>query len=74
MMYKPFDLPPKVTRGFVDAMKDYFAKESPTKRDAIAAHQLSILGQYQNPREEPLRLSDVKQMFELMRTLDLGSP
>ena len=74
MMHKPFDLPPKVTRGFVDAMKDYFAEESPTKRDAIAAHQLSILGQYQNPREEPLRLSDVKQMFELMRTLDLGSP
>jgi hypothetical protein len=40
MIRKVVDLPPKVARGFVDAMNDYFAEESPTKRDAIAAHQL----------------------------------
>ncbi|SHN87175.1 hypothetical protein [Bradyrhizobium erythrophlei] len=35
----PLDLPPQVARGFVEAMRDYFAEENPTKRDAIAAHQ-----------------------------------
>lgn len=48
-------------------MKDYFAEENPTKRDAIAAHQLSVLGQYQNPRDGKLRLSDIKAMFRQMR-------
>jgi hypothetical protein len=64
---KPRDLPPAVARAFVDAMKDYFAEDNPTKRDAIAAHQLSVLGQYQNPRDGKLRLSDVKAMFQAMR-------
>jgi hypothetical protein len=64
---KPLELPPAVARGFVDAVHDYFTEESPTKRDAIAAHQLSVLNQYRGRRGEPLRLSDVKQMFELMR-------
>jgi len=63
MACKPLELPPGVARGFVQAMDDYFAEESPTKRDAIAAHQLSVPGQYQNPREKKLRLSDVREMF-----------
>jgi hypothetical protein len=37
MIRKPLDLPPKVARGFVDAMNDYFAEDNPTKRDAIVA-------------------------------------
>jgi hypothetical protein len=48
-------------------MNEYFAEEDPTKREAIAAHQLSILGQYQNPRDGKLSLSDVKEMFSTMR-------
>ncbi len=64
---KPLDLPPDVARGFARAMKDYFAEEDGTKRDAIAAHQLKILSSYQNPRERPLRLSDVKRLFVLMK-------
>ena len=64
---KPLDIPPKVALGFAMAMKDYFAETDPHKQDAIAAHQLSILGQYQSPRDGKLRLSDVKQMFEQMR-------
>jgi hypothetical protein len=64
---RPLDLPPAVARGFVSAMNDYFAEDNPTRRDAIAAHQLSVLGQYQNPRDGKLRLSDIKAMFEAMR-------
>jgi hypothetical protein len=64
---KPLDLPPAVARAFVDAMNDYFAESDNTKSDAIAAHQLSALRQYQGPREKPLRLSDVKQMFLEMK-------
>ncbi len=32
-------------------------------RDAIAARQLKVLSQYQNPREKPPRLSDINAMF-----------
>ncbi|HZR74185.1 hypothetical protein [Bradyrhizobium sp.] len=56
---KPTELPPAVAYGFVSAMNDYFAEEDDTKRDAIAAHQLKILSDYQNPQDKPLRLSDV---------------
>jgi hypothetical protein len=45
-MHKPVDLPPAVARGFVNAMNDYFAESDNIKRDAIAAHQLSVLNQY----------------------------
>lgn len=64
---KPLDLPPGVARSFVNAMADYFAETDPHKRDAIAAHQMSMLGRYQNSRDGKLRLSDVKAMFEQMK-------
>lgn len=64
---EPFELPPEVASNFVRAMRDYFAEENPAKQDAIAAHQLSVLGQYQNPRDGKLRLSDVKEMFREMK-------
>ena len=64
---KPLDLPPGVATAFVAAMRDYFSEEDNTKRDAIAAHQLSVLSQHQGPREKPLRLSDVKAMFLEMK-------
>ena len=57
---------PEVARGFIDAMNDYFMEEDSTKRNAIATHQRSPLAQYQNQREKPLRLSDVKMMFDEM--------
>lgn len=70
MPRKPLDLPQEVGRRFIPAMQDYFAEDQ-HQRDSIAAHQLSILGQYQNPRDGKLRLSDVKGMSEAMRnTLD----
>jgi hypothetical protein len=64
---KPIDMPPKVARGLVNAMNDYFAEANPTKRDAIASPQLSVLGQHQGPREKRLRLDDAKEMFEQMK-------
>jgi hypothetical protein len=64
---KKIDLPPGVSKGFVSAMRDYFAESDNTKRDAIAAHQLSVLSRYPGPRERALRLSDVKQMFAEMK-------
>jgi hypothetical protein len=48
-------------------MEDYFVEEDPHKRDSIAAHQLSVFGQYQKPREKPVRLSEVKDMSEEMK-------
>ena len=63
----PIELPPEVARGFVDAMKDYFAEDDPTKRDAIAAHQLNVLNQYRGRRDDPLRLSDIKEMFRELK-------
>jgi hypothetical protein len=42
----PLDLAPAVVKAFVGEMNDYFAEEDPTKRDAITAHQLDVLGQY----------------------------
>jgi hypothetical protein len=62
-------LPPAVARGFVEATRDFFAEEDATRRDTIAAHQLSVLRDYQGPREKPLRLSDVKAMFEQMKSI-----
>jgi hypothetical protein len=64
---KLLELSPAVASAFVDAMNDYFAETDKIKRDAIAAHQLSVLQQYQGPQEKKVRLSDVKEMFQQMR-------
>ena len=42
------------------------AEENSTKRDEIASRQLHVLKSVQRPREKPLRLADVKEMFEQM--------
>lgn len=64
---KPLDLPSDVARGFVIAMNEYFVEQDPLIRNAIATEQLYVLKRYQDPRNEPLRLSDVKNMFAAMR-------
>jgi hypothetical protein len=66
---KPLELPPKVAKAFVKNMRTYFAENDQNKRDAIAAHQLSVLSQYQGPREKALRLSDVKTLFKEFKDL-----
>jgi hypothetical protein len=64
---KLLELPPAVARGFVSAMKDYFAEEDKHKQDAIAAHQLSVMNQYRGQRDKPLRLSDIKDIFRELK-------
>lgn len=64
---KPPEIPPDVASRFVDAMRAFFAEDDPHKQDAIAAHQLSVLREYQGAREKPLRLEDVKGMFAEMK-------
>lgn len=66
---KSLDLPAEVTRDFVNAMNDYFAEDDQHIREAIAAEQLDVLKHYRGPRDEPLRLSDVKSMFEQLRNV-----
>ncbi len=48
-------------------MRAFFAGENPIKRDEIAGRQMSVLRQYQAPREKPVRILDVKEMFLQMR-------
>ncbi len=67
MTRKPLDLPPAVARAFVKDMRAFFAEEDKHKQDAIAVRQLNALREHQGPREKPLRLSDVKQMFVEMK-------
>ena len=63
MVMQSLDLPPAVARGFVKAMSDYFAEADPHKRDAIAAHQLGILGEYQDQRNWKLRLRELAARY-----------
>ncbi|SHN71550.1 hypothetical protein [Bradyrhizobium erythrophlei] len=64
---KPIDLPPNVARAFVKAMEDFFAEQDKHKQDAIAANQLSVMNQFRGQRDEPLRLSDIKEMFRALK-------
>jgi hypothetical protein len=64
---KQLDLPPAVARAFVKDMRAYFKEENLIKRDAIAARQLHALKDHRGPREKPLRLSNVKEMFQQMK-------
>ena len=57
----------RVERAFVRDMHAFFAEKASIKRDAIAARQMSALRQYQQPREKPVRIPDVKEMFLQMR-------
>jgi uncharacterized protein YbaP (TraB family) len=61
---KPLELPPKVARAFVDALRDFVVETDRTKQDAIAAHTLKMLKEY----DDNLRLSDIRVMFEQMKS------
>jgi len=69
MPRKPIELPPEVARNFVRDMMAYFAAGHDTiKKDAIAAQQLHALREYLGPRDRKLRLTDIREMFEQMRS------
>jgi len=58
------ELPPWIARRFVDDMRAFHAETNAIKRDEIAARQLHALRPHHAGK---LRLSDVKEMFQLMR-------
>jgi hypothetical protein len=43
MPRKPIDLPPAVTRRFVEVMRAYHNEKRAIKRDEIAGRQMSVL-------------------------------
>ena len=45
----------------------FFAAKNSVKKDEIAARQLHVLRAYQGPREKPLKLIDVREMFRQMK-------
>jgi hypothetical protein len=67
-MPKPIDLPPAVARAFVTDMHAFFAAGGTgPEADGIAARQCHALREYQGPREKPIKLHEVKQMFHAMK-------
>jgi hypothetical protein len=66
MPRKPIELPPEVAEAFVADMRAFFAEPNLIKRDDIAARQMSVLRQYQGPREKPVRIPDIIEMFRQM--------
>jgi len=64
-MPKAIELPPAVARRFPEDMRAYLG-ENPIKRDEIAGRQMHALRQYQGPREKPVRIPDVMEMFREM--------
>jgi hypothetical protein len=71
MSSKSIELPPRVAQAFVRDMRAFFAAPNMLKQDEIAARQLArqlqALNEHRRPRDKPLRLADVKQMFLQMR-------
>ena len=67
MPRKPIEIPPEVVEAFVADMRAFFAEPNLIKRDDIAARQMSVLRQYQGPREKPVRIPDIMEMFRQMR-------
>ncbi len=67
MARKPIELPPEVARCFLEDMRAYFAEKNLIKRDEIAGRQMHVLREYQAPREMPVRIPDIMEMFRQMR-------
>jgi hypothetical protein len=67
MPRKPIELPPEVAQRFVEDMHAYFAEKNGIKRDEIAGRQMHVLREYQAPREKPVRIPDIMEMFRQMR-------
>lgn len=67
MARKPIELPPEVARKFVEDMRAYLKEPSELKRDVIAARQMHILNEHARPGDKPVRIPDVREMFERMR-------
>ena len=67
MPSKPIDLPLEIAKAFVRDMRAYHAEKGAIRRDEIAIRQLTILNEYLGRRQRPLRVTDIKDMFEEMK-------
>jgi hypothetical protein len=67
MPSEPIELPPEVAKAFLRDMRAFHAEKSPIKRDEIASRQIHVLRHYQGKNERPIKLHQVKQMFEEMK-------
>jgi hypothetical protein len=67
MIRKTLELPPSIARAFVKDVRAFFAEEDKHRQDEIAARQLSALNEHRGRQEKPLRLSDIKMMFEALK-------
>jgi hypothetical protein len=67
MPSKSLNLPMKVAKAFIKDMRAFHAEPNAIERDEIAGQQMFVLRQYQGPREKPVRIPDIKQMFEAMK-------
>lgn len=66
---KPLEIPPEAGRRFAAKMQAYHAEHDTIRRDAIAAEARHILLEHM-PAGSKLRVTEVKELFELMRDAD----
>jgi hypothetical protein len=68
MPRKSIELSPEVADAFVRDMRAYFAAgDNSIKADEIAARQIHVLRSYQGKHEQPIKLHEVKPMFQAMK-------
>jgi hypothetical protein len=51
------EIPPEISKRFVQDMRAFFAEPNAIKQDEIAARQLHALNEHRGPRDPKLRLS-----------------
>lgn len=66
MKRTPIEIPPKVARRFAAHLQAYHAEQDANRRDEIAAEARHMLLEH-IPAGSKLRVSEVKELFELMR-------
>jgi hypothetical protein len=67
MSRKQLIVPPATAKAFAKDMRAFNAAATGFEKDEIAARQLHALSEHQGPRDKPLRLTDVHEMFLAMK-------
>ena len=60
-------IPPKVALKVMADLKAYHAERNRIRRDAIAAEAIARVNPYMPKGAKPLRIPDMKQLFDAMR-------
>ncbi|WP_029080736.1 hypothetical protein [Bradyrhizobium sp. th.b2] len=63
---KPIEIPPAIGRRFAAQLEAYHTEQDANRRDEIAAETRHMLMQHM-PAGSKLRMSEVKELFALMR-------